>query len=141
MDTASSQSIEMSDSHAARQVLTTNLLRKLLKSAASNGKSSSLTLTSAHRQAIREICTSTDYQSQTPERLLIAFKASLNEAANDANIRPSPERSELLDHVVSVFIEELYRVAADGRVSADGDGRTSRNFIPSRNPSLSDARP
>ena len=132
----------MPDSLAVRQLLTDNL-RKLVKSDASHSRPNGHTLTSAQRQAIREICSWIDFHSQKPEQLLIAFKASLNEAANDANIRHSPERNDLLAQFVSVFIEELYRVAAERRTFGDGDGRRAapRNFIPSRNPSLSDARP
>src|SRR5437773_3124874 len=127
----------MADSPVVRQ-LSTDDLRKLVESAASSSRPKGRTLTSAQRQAIREICTATDYQSQRPEQLLIAFKASLNEAANNANIPPSPERNDLLALFVSVFIEELYGAVAGRRTAGDGDGdRTvaARIFIPSRNPS------
>jgi hypothetical protein len=132
---------EMADSPAVRQMLANNVLRNLLKSAASS-RSGRLIITSPQRQAIREICASTDSQAGKPERLLIAFKAALNEAANDAKIRPGPDRNDLLAEVVSVFIEELYRGAAERKTFGDGDGRTAaRNFIPSRNPGLTDAHP
>jgi len=101
----------MPDSLVVRQLLMDNL-RKLVGSDGWRSRPNGRTLTSAQRQVIREICASIDFHSQKPEQLLIAFKSSLNEAANDANIRPSPERNDLLAQFVSVFIEELYRVAA-----------------------------
>jgi hypothetical protein len=73
------------------------------------------------RQVIREICGETGDMAKRPELLLIAFKACLNEAASDANIPIGPERNALIDRLVSVFIEELYRVDTRGRTTADGD--------------------
>jgi hypothetical protein len=132
----------MADSSDARQRLTDEL-RKLLKSAASNSNLVSRTLTAADRQAIREICASTDHTSQKPEQLLIEFKASLNDAANDAHIPPGAERTELLDQFVSCFIEELYGALAGKETVGDGSrGRTTARIpTPSRNPSLADVRP
>ncbi len=128
----------MAGSPAVRQLLMTNNLRRLLVSAAATPER--LTITSAIRQALREICESPDFQTEKPERLLIAFKLSLTEAANDANISPGPERTRLLDQVVTLFIEELYRLS-DGTAVGQGDGRqiASRNSIP-RNPGLNGAR-
>jgi hypothetical protein len=60
------------------------------------------------RQAIRELCKSITGSTQRPEQLLIGFKEALSEAANDARIRPGPERTETLSRIVTVFIEELY---------------------------------
>ena len=131
----------MADSSDARQHLTDEL-RKLLKSAASNSRLVSRALTSADRQAIRQICASVDRTSQKPEQLLIEFKASLNYAANDAHIPPGPERTELLDQFVSCFIEEFYALAGRKTVE-DGSGghTTARIPTPSRTPSLADVRP
>jgi len=131
----------MADSSDARQHLTDEL-RKLLKSAASHTRLVSRALTSADRQAIRDICASVDHASQKPEQLLIQFKASLNYAANDAHIPPGPERTELLDQFVSCFIEEFYALAAKITVGDRSGGQaTARIPTPSRNPSLADARP
>jgi hypothetical protein len=73
----------------------------------------------ARRQAIREFCVASRALAQRPEQLLIVFKESLIEAANEANIPPGPERSALLGRVVSVFIEELYGFRTGNRVSGD----------------------
>ena len=79
------------------------LLRKALDGGSENGSGSS-----ASRHAIRELCTNFRDSAQGPERLLIAFKASLVDAANEAQVPYGPQRSELLSRLVSVFIEELY---------------------------------
>ena len=60
------------------------------------------------RQAIRELCLSCRDLRQSPEEILIVFKAALIETANDAGIPYGPERSDLLSRLVTVFIEELY---------------------------------
>jgi hypothetical protein len=132
----------MANSSDTRQHLTDEL-RTLLKSAASNSRLVSRALTSADRQAIRQICASVDHTSQKPEQLLIEFKASLNYAANDAHIPPGPERTELLDQFVSCFIEELYGALAGKETVGDASGgrKTARIPTPSRNPSLADVRP
>lgn len=130
----------MPDSLLVRQLLTDNL-RNLVKAAGSSPDGR--TLTSSHRQAIREICASTDYRSQQPEQLLIAFKTALSQAANEAQILASPERTDLFEQFVSLFIEELYGAAARRRTVGDGDGRRApgETSILSRNPGLADARP
>jgi len=66
-------------------------------------------LASVQRRAVREICNAVRDINQSPEQSLIAFKAGLNEAADEASIRPSRERSDLLDRFVTLFIEEMYR--------------------------------
>jgi hypothetical protein len=130
----------MPGSPAVRQLLMTNNLRRLLVNAAS--KPDPKGVSSALRPALREICESADFRTEHPERLLIAFKLSLTEAANDANISPGPERTRLLDQVVTLYIEELYRASED-TVDGSRDGRQlgPRNSIPSRNPGLNGARP
>ena len=129
----------MAGSSAVQQALMKNNLTRLLKSAAA--KSRGETLSSVHREALREICASTNFAAEQPEKLLIEFKACLTEAANEAGIRPGPERNELLGHFVSAFIEELYRVSERSEFG-QGNSRpiASRNSIPSRNPNWTDAR-
>ena len=108
----------MAGSPAVRQLLITNNLRGWLTSAALKPQGS--TGTSVLRLALREICADPDFQTEKPEQLLILFRLSLTEAADDANISPGPERTTLLDQVTTVFIEELF----DGRtaVVSRGDG-------------------
>jgi hypothetical protein len=121
---------------AVRQLLIQNSLRKLLlREVASTSRPTNPRSTYSPRLAIREICATIDLKSQKAEQLLVAFKSSLNEAADDANIRLGPARNDLLARVVTIFIEELYR-APDRRTSGDGDGQNaSRNAIPAENPS------
>jgi len=62
----------------------------------------------ARRQAIRELCSVGRDSKQRPEQMVIAFKESLVEAADEARLPYGPERREVLARMVSVFIEELY---------------------------------
>jgi hypothetical protein len=77
------------------------------------------------RQAIRELCLSCRPLGQSPEDVLIAFKAALIETANDDGMAYGPERSELLSRLVTVFIEELYEFPVQ-RAAGQGDGAASR---------------
>jgi hypothetical protein len=61
--------------------------------------------------AIRKICSDAQIHSQGPERSLVEFKLSLTDAANEVELPLGPERSKLLDGLVSTFIEEFYRPA------------------------------
>jgi len=79
------------------------LLRKALDGGSENGSG-----TSASREAIRELCNHFRDSARAPEQLLIAFKASLVDAASEAQVPYGPQRNELLSRLVSVFIEELY---------------------------------
>jgi hypothetical protein len=76
--------------------------------------------------AIREICSDAQLRSQGPERSLVEFKLSLTDAANEVEIPLGPDRSKLLDGLVSTFIEEFYRppVKANAKLRAFdcGDG-------------------
>lgn len=78
------------------------------------------------RDALRELCENFRDSPQGPEKLLVAFKASLIEAANDARLPYGAERSELLSRMVSVFIEELYGFRVHGGMSGDVQQRTSQ---------------
>lgn len=64
-------------------------------------------ITAEQRRAIRDICDQLD-PIREPEHFLIAFKSEVVEAANLAGMLPGPERSSLLERLVSVFIAELY---------------------------------
>ena len=68
---------------------------------------------------MRELCNSFRESAQRPEQLLIAFKAALTEAANEAKIAYGPPRTALLSRLVSVFIEELYGFRLQHRQAAD----------------------
>lgn len=61
--------------------------------------------------AIRAICSDAQLRSQGPERSLVEFKLSLTDAANEVEIPLGPDRSKLIDGLVSTFIEEFYRPA------------------------------
>jgi hypothetical protein len=60
------------------------------------------------RELIRALCDGFRDSPDGPEQLLIAFKGSLVDSANDAQIPYGPERTALLSRLVTVFIEELY---------------------------------
>lgn len=60
--------------------------------------------------AIRHICADAHTQGQDPERALIDFKLTLANAANDAELPLGPDRSGVLDQLVSTFIAELYKL-------------------------------
>ncbi|MFL5638813.1 MAG: hypothetical protein ACJ78M_05530 [Gemmatimonadaceae bacterium] len=65
-------------------------------------------VTPEQRRAIRELCAECG-PVREPEQVLIAFKVALIEAANDERIPFGPERSDLVERLVSVFIDELYK--------------------------------
>lgn len=67
------------------------------------------------RTAIREIVEACA-PAESPEQVLVAFKNSLDEAANAARIPLGPERNDRLTGLVSAFIEEMY---SHGPVSRD----------------------
>jgi len=69
------------------------------------------------RSAIRKIVSSCA-PTERPEQVLIAFKNSLDDVANDLRIPYSPERNTLLTGLVTAFIEEMYASAPVVRDSA-----------------------
>ena len=66
--------------------------------------------TRQQRLAIRQICAQVGPECE-PEKLLIAFKSALVEAANERHLTYGIERNAMLSHLVSIFIEELYASA------------------------------
>jgi hypothetical protein len=76
-------------------------------------------ITSADRKIIRAICESAIASNASPERMLIQFKRSLFELADANGLQDGPERSELIERMVTVCIEEYYTLPkADGNGSA-----------------------
>src|SRR5688500_6324329 len=87
-------------------------------------------LTAALSQKIADDCFAADSRStirrivsscpptERPEQVLIAFKNSLDDAANNLRIPFSPERNTLLTGLVTAFIEEMYASAPVVRDSA-----------------------
>ena len=112
---------------AARNGLTvqSDLLRDALITAQTAGFAAS-----KQRMVVRELVASTVSGNRLPEQRVVAFKALLYHAANEAGIRLGRDRTILLERFVSLFIEEMYR--ADSRASFDdatyrgaaGDGAT-----------------
>ena len=80
-----------------------------MRSGASEG-----VVTSEHVAVIRTICSAPERHSFEPEDFLIAFKLALVDAANDAGIPLGPDRNDLLARLVSVYIEEFYRLPVAG---------------------------
>ena len=134
--------VNMSSEVAKSFPLLTHAQRVLLKSALTNGANVD-SVSESQRQVIREICSAAGDLAQRPERLLIAFKALLNEAATDANIPLGSERSVVFDRLVTVFIEELYRAEPKPWTIAVGEsmGKAVIAFTPAKTPGLSDAHP
>jgi hypothetical protein len=81
----------------------------LLRSALS-AKSTGRAITSEQRAIITQICSAPEKASFAPEDFLIAFKLALVNAANEVGIPPGPERNEFLARMVSVCIEEFFRL-------------------------------
>ncbi len=72
------------------------------------------TVTSEQRAIIRQICSAPEKPTFAPEDFVIAFKLALTEAANDVGIRLGPERNDLLTRMVSICIEEFFRLPSTG---------------------------
>ena len=72
------------------------------------------TVTSEQRAIIHQICSAPEKLTFAPEDFVIAFKLALTDAANDVGIRPGPERNDLLTRMVSVCIEEFFRLPSPG---------------------------
>lgn len=100
--------------------LLTRIQRESLKRALRSAHTG-IFLTSVERQSVRELCHAAGDLKRKPEQSLIAFKAFLNDAADDAQIPLGRERAILLERFVSLFIEEMYR-AEPKSASEDGDG-------------------
>jgi hypothetical protein len=90
--------------------------RELLKSVLSH-KTPDDCFAPDHRLTIRKIASSCETIDR-PEQVLIAFKNSLDDAANNLRIPFSPERNTLLTGLVTAFIEEMYSSAPVTRDSA-----------------------
>lgn len=60
------------------------------------------------RTAIRHVSRELRTNGEPPEKLLIAFKDEVCKAIILAGLPAGPERNRLLEHVVAVFIEELF---------------------------------
>jgi hypothetical protein len=90
--------------------------RDLLDKALRNSRAK-LVVTPEIREAIKEICASRERLAHEHEDSLIAFKLAIVDSANNASIRPSPERNDLLAKLVTIYIEEYYSSAA---ASPDG---------------------
>jgi hypothetical protein len=65
---------------------------------------------SEQRALIRQICSAPEKLTFAPEDFVIAFKLAITNAANEVGIRPGPERNDLLSRMVSICIEEFFRL-------------------------------
>jgi hypothetical protein len=88
------------------------------------------TVTSEQRAIIQQICAAPEKLTFAPEDFLIAFKLALANAANSVGIPPGPERNDLLARMVSVCIEEFFRLPpssdAPNKISAQEIAPESR---------------
>jgi hypothetical protein len=78
-------------------------------------------VTSEQRAIIHQICSAPEKLTFAPEDFVIAFKLALNNAANEVGIRPGPDRNDLLARLVSVCIEEFFRLPS--AIDAPQSGR------------------
>jgi hypothetical protein len=92
-----------------------DLLDKALR-----GARARLVVTPEMRDAIKEICTSREKLAHEHEDSLIAFKLAIVDAATAAEIRPGPERNDLLARLVTIYVEEFYSSSA---TSSEDSGR------------------
>ncbi|HEV7595787.1 MAG TPA: hypothetical protein VGO33_12385 [Gemmatimonadaceae bacterium] len=67
-------------------------------------------VSSEQRAIIQRICLAPEKTAFAPEDFVIAFKLALTNAANEVGIRPGPDRNDLLARMVSVCIEEFFRL-------------------------------
>ncbi len=106
------QTLDQVDSTVTLTVAQQQLIRAALQA-----RDGSRLVSPTQRSAIRDLCASVRHERER-EKLLIEFKIALASAANDERIPYGPERSDAVSHLVSVFIDELYRIDGDGgRVS------------------------
>jgi hypothetical protein len=71
-------------------------------------------VSSGQRAIIHQICSAPGKSTFAPEDFVIAFKLALTNAANEVGIRPGPDRNDLLARLVSVCIEEFFRLPPTG---------------------------
>jgi hypothetical protein len=83
-------------------------------------------VTSEQRAIINQICSAPEKLAFAPEDFVIAFKLALTNAANEVGIRPGSDRNELLSRLVSVCIEEFFRLP-----SASDPSQSVRTVRPS----------
>src|SRR5947207_6290225 len=107
------QTLEQVDSTVTLTVAQQQLIRAALQA-----RDGSRLVSPTQRSAIRDLCARVRHQRER-EKLLIEFKIALASAANDEGIPYGPERSEAVAHLVSVFIDELYRMDGDGASVSD----------------------
>jgi hypothetical protein len=136
----SKKEVFMSSEMAESPQSLTDSQRSLLRDALRSGENSDQ-LTSSQRQVIREIRVALGNRTTKPEKLLVAFKGSLTEIANDARLPIGGERSAVFDRFVSAFIEELYKPQRTTMTNADGESNGSGPlaFTPTETHGLSDA--
>ena len=94
-----------------------------------------LPVTSEQRAIIRQICSAPGKLTFAPEDFVIAFKLALTEAADDVGIRPGPERNDLLTRMVSVCIEEFFRLPQPGNApntSSVSSASSAQEIAPER---------
>ncbi len=106
------------------------LLRTALRSSGDG-----LPVTSEQRAIIRQICSAPGKLTFAPEDFVIAFKLALTEAADDVGIRPGPERNDLLTRMVSVCIEEFFRLPQPGNApntSSVSSASSAQEIAPER---------
>jgi hypothetical protein len=96
--------------------------QELLKVVVMRDGVSARSVTPEQRSVLRQICSAPERRTFAPEDFLIAFKLALVDAANEAGIKPGPERNDFLSRLVTVYIEEFYRNPADGEPRAGRAG-------------------
>jgi hypothetical protein len=96
------------------------------------------TVTSEQRAIISQICSAPEKLTFAPEDFVIAFKLALTNAANEVGIRPGPDRIELLARLVSVCIEEFFRLPSG--IESRQSGRAIRTSSPQEGISESTGR-
>src|ERR1700693_3512024 len=95
------------------------------------GRASEYIVTSEQLAVIRGICSAPERYSFEPEDFLIAFKLALVDAANDVGIPLGPDRNDFLARLVSVYIEEFYRVPGLPAFTSSDVAHTSPDARPS----------
>ena len=86
------------------------------------------TVTPEQRAIINQICSAPEKLTFAPEDFVIAFKLALTNAANEVGIRPGADRNELLARLVSVCIEEFFRLPSS--IESAQSGRAIRTSSP-----------
>jgi hypothetical protein len=115
------------------------LHRDLLRGALSDGKMGN-SVTDEQRLVLRQICSAPERTTFEPEDFLIAFKLAVVDAANDVGIPVGPERNDFLARLVSVYIEEFFRLplTRDGDGNGKADGQVLAAGEPGPMPARSD---